>query len=761
MWVRRLSAIALACALTSLAAAGSAPAATPTLRAGAGRADITPPTGYPMMGWVRSDAKTIGQHTRLFARVLVLQRGDRKVALVAEDLNGIAGGMLKAAADLNRDRGFSQENVLDSASHTHAGPTGYFNFNTYNTTFMSLHTPTDFNITGQIDPQLYGFLVRRLALAIRRADDDLAPAAAGWGRTQILGLTANRSLEAHLADHGIIEPPGTGSVSQDPLGYVDTIDPDVHVLRVDKLVHGRRVPIGIWTTFADHGTVNKSTFVYYNEDHHGSATHVVEASLGAQAAQTLRALRGRRRSRAPRRLKGVPVSQEVVNVYGNTDEGDQSAGLTRSGPADADLVGRVEARAMLSAWRAAGRAMSTTPAIEERWTRVCFCGQAVPGGNVDSSPVVGLPLLTGSEEGRGPLYDTTGVPFEGQTFPVDRGAQGDKVQVLDTSSSTPHAVPLMALRIGDRVLVSVPGEMTVEMGRRVRNSVQAAVGGSGINAAIISGLANEYLQYFTTPEEYQRQHYEGGSTLYGRYASNLLLASLTDLAGRLAHGQSAPAPYPYDPTNNVPLTEDPFSTGAASAAAAGQPSDVQRLERTAFSWRGAPRGFDRPLDSAFVHIVRLQRGRAVEADSDLGLDVLWKVDADGLYRAEWEVPLGTPPGTYAFVVTGNRYRIQSAAFHVTESRAPVVTAASTGGGGVAVTLDYPASVPEVDLTYRPTHADGGSVTFTVNGRPRTIRRAQGGRFVVGAPAGATVSVAPGAARDRFGNANHNELTVRA
>jgi hypothetical protein len=119
------------------------------------------------------------------------------------------------------------------------------------------------------------------------------------------------------------------------------------------------------------------------------------------------------------------------------------------------------------------------------------------------------------------------------------------------------------------------------------------------------------------------------------------------------------------------------------------------------------------------------------------------------------------PGDYAFVVTGNRYRIQSAGFHVTQSTAPVVTAASTGGGGVAVTLDYPASIPEVDLTYRPAHADGGSVAFTVNGRRRTVRRAQGTRFVVAAPAGATVSVAPGAARDRFGNSNHNELTVHA
>jgi hypothetical protein len=184
------------------------------------------------------------------------------------------------------------------------------------------------------------------------------------------------------------------------------------------------------------------------------------------------------------------------------------------------------------------------------------------------------------------------------------------------------------------------------------------------------------------------------------------------------------------------------------------------LERTAFSWRGAPRGFDRPLDSAFVRIVRLRGRRATEVDSDLGLDILWKVDADGSYRAKWEVPLGTPPGDYAFVVTANRYRLQSAPFHVTVSAAPVVRTASAGGGGVAVTLDYPGAVPEQDLTFRPDHADGGSVTFTVNGRRRTVRRARGTRFTVAAPAGAPVTVAPGAARDRFGNSNHNELAVR-
>ena len=62
-------------------------------------------------------------------------------------------------------------------------------------------------------------------------------------------------------------------------------------------------------------------------------------------------------------MRAVPASQDVVNAYGNTDEGDQSAGLTRSGPAAADYVGRVEADAMLAAWREAGGHMTTTPEL--------------------------------------------------------------------------------------------------------------------------------------------------------------------------------------------------------------------------------------------------------------------------------------------------------------------------------------------------------------------------------------------------------------
>jgi neutral ceramidase len=203
----RLSAAPIA---VLIALALAAPAQGAGLRAGVGRADITPKTGYYLGGWTRADRVSKGQHTRLHASALVLERDGRKVALVAVDLFAAPAGLVKHVADRNRDRGFSEQNVLVSASHTHSGPGGYANFETFNTAAPSLQTATDpFTFYELFDPkpadrQLYTFLVQQIGGAIRRADDDLGRAVAGWGSAEIHGLTKNRSIEAHLANHGRI-----------------------------------------------------------------------------------------------------------------------------------------------------------------------------------------------------------------------------------------------------------------------------------------------------------------------------------------------------------------------------------------------------------------------------------------------------------------------------------------------------------------------------------------------------------------------------
>ena len=730
-------------ALLALALLAPAAAHAGTLRAGVGRADVTPPTGYYMMGWVDSRAKPVGVWTRLFARAIVLEEHGRKTALVAMDANGIPGGLLAQVADDLKGRGFSQRNILMSASHTHAQAAGYYNYATYNTVFMSTSTLTQQNIAGTLDPQLYAFMVHRVETAIERADDDLKPAKLGWGHTELLGITANRSLEAHLADFGLDIPRGQGTVAMDPHGYAGTIDPAVNVLRVDQTIRGRDVPVGVFDTFANHGTAVHATFEYYGADHHASADRVVENTI--------------------RRAGHVPRGQAVVAAYGNSDEGDQSSGLYRWGPAWADHVGRVEAAAFLRAWRQAGHAMSASPRIESRWTRLCFCGQALPGGQdaADTQGVTGLPLFTGSEEGRGPLYSADHVVFEGDRLPFDNGVQGRKIPVrTGLGNSFPQAVPLMALRIGDSLIVTMPGEATVGVGQRLRDAVTKAVAGSGITHVVVSGLVNEYLSYFTTPEEFDAQHYEGGSTLYGRLESPMLQFGLSELATDLVQGKPAPAPYGLDPRNGVTADGAPYPTGATSGAITAQPAPIVRLAQASLSWTGGPRGFDRPLDRAFVTVQHRTRGRWRAVASDLGVAMDFSVDDHGAYTARWEAPPSAAAGRYRFRVTANHYRLTSKPFAV--SAADDLQPRRVGAGApVRVTLGYPPAITDVDLTARPARARGGRIVYTVGGLRRVARPDRTGVFRLQAQPGQTITIAAGAARDGYGNASATAVTLIA
>src|SRR3954452_4168835 len=153
-------------AIAVLAALPAAAHAAP-LSAGVGIADITPQTGYYLGGWTRADRTSHGQHTRLHSRALVLKEGSRKVVLVQGDLFMIPAGMQKQIAAMGASRGFREDNVLISASHTHSGPGGFANFKTFNTAAPSLQTATDpisfYRLLDPkpADPQLYPFLRTR------------------------------------------------------------------------------------------------------------------------------------------------------------------------------------------------------------------------------------------------------------------------------------------------------------------------------------------------------------------------------------------------------------------------------------------------------------------------------------------------------------------------------------------------------------------------------------------------------------------------
>ena len=106
-------------------------------------------------------------------------------------------------------------------------------------------------------------------------------------------------------------------------------------------------------------------------------------------------------------------------------------------------------------------------------------------------------------------------------------------------TSVPAEAPLGVHQVGGVLFATLPGEFTTMMGWRVAAWVAEAAGWSPARVLPI-GLANEYLSYFATPEEYALQHYEGASTLWGPQSGPLLGRRLAQLAGRAVDDATAP-----------------------------------------------------------------------------------------------------------------------------------------------------------------------------------------------------------------------------
>ena len=244
---------------------------------------------------------------------------------------------------------------------------------------------------------------------------------------------------------------------------------------------------------------------------------------------------------------------------------------------------------MLAPGGAPAAACAALPIVDSRWTRSCFCGRKVDGHAVADSPVMGLPFLTGSEENRGPLFDVDGVEHEGDRLPGRQRAAGQQDPGdRQARRRLPDRDPARGLAASATARWStVPGEMTAEMGRRTRAAALDALRGAGVRQVALAGYANEYVHYFTTPEEYEQQHYEGGSTLYGRYSATSCKATSSRSRER-SPPRPGPEPVRLRPAQRPGGRRHPVPDRAESGAVRrAARADAARLTRARFAGRAA------------------------------------------------------------------------------------------------------------------------------------------------------------------------------
>ena len=78
-------------------------------------------------------------------------------------------------------------------------------------------------------------------------------------------------------------------------------------------------------------------------------------------------------------------------------------------------------------------------------------------------------------------------------------------------SMSPTNTFVASLRVGDFVAVGIPGEMISQLGLQIKDTLRKA----GAPRPVIIGLANEWISYMLSPEEYHKGGYEPGVSFYG------------------------------------------------------------------------------------------------------------------------------------------------------------------------------------------------------------------------------------------------------
>ena len=654
--------------------------------AGFGRADITPPAGAGMLGYGPESRVARGYRQRLTTRAMALQdaAGERIILGVA-DLDFIPGVLHRAvAARLEHCFSLGADRIILSATHTHAGP-GHF----------AAHRAYDaFGTTREgFDPGLLHFLADSIAQAMIDALRAMRPARAGWGQAPVWQVSRIRSWAAHAAD--LHPPPSSWPIPGEirDSASLSHVDPTLTVFRVDTAAGAGYTPAGAWAVFAVHGTGIPAPNDLYDADLHGVAAAELERGIDrlnrrtdqgprpAAIAGFANSAEGDVLPATPHyaRLCGVPLlRREVRPGSWRTPQGGEfyqdrrgynGRACLDSGIVDTRAVGQRLGQAAVALFTALGDSLQPDLPIARLFRTIPLRGPDAPLG-LCSRPLSGTAQMGGAE-----TRETRYVGFRWfGLIPSGIGQGGSAVRWTDDCHSPKRAPRLIqsaltgehsfeeaaqftVARIGDVLLGTVPFEATTTTGARIR-SAMLAVAGPGPTRAVLIGLANNYLSYVPTRLEYQTQHYEGGSTLYGPASAEVYTRELSELTRELALAGwksphvSVPA-FPIYPGPGARIVE--FPPGPTPTRQAGRLRFHMDGKHPVLRWRDLRSEWIIPRLPNVVALERQEGGAWVSYRWDGGLEL--EVRQLGTRRngqADWEARWlrSDEVGTFRFQLIG-------------------------------------------------------------------------------------------------------------
>ena len=534
-----------------------------------------------------------------------------------------------------------------TATHTHCAPGGYSHHILYNSN------------TKGFRPKTFGALVDGIVQAVERADADLKPSRLFLSSSELQGASVNRSRISFERNP-----------AADKAFFPDAIDPQTTLLRIER----DGFTVGAINWFATHNTSMTNRNRLISSDNKGYAAYFWERVVERVDY-----------------LTDLDSAPRFIGAFAQTNAGDMSPNLNLhpgDGPTNDEfentrIIGRrqYDAAARLAV---AGGTPVTGP-IDSRVVHVDlarvtvaaeFCGDgrahSTSGPAGGSASFAGAwadgPAFPGFREGRNPLFDWPS-KIAYRLSDRLRDSQAPKGIVLPGGllnrrlPVVAQRVPVQLVRIGPLYLIGIPGEVTIVAGLRLRRTV-AAVVGAELQNVLVSGYSNGYIHYVTTPEEYEAQQYEGGSTLFGRWELPALQQTVAALATAMSSGTPTTVGAPTTDLSGRHRTRPDRSVPDAAPAGSAL-GDVVVAPRT--TYRAGQR-----VGAVFVGAHpnnRLRRGdsylrvqsrdgtswQTVQDDGDWATRFTWRRLRGGQSEVTvtWDIPEDIADGDYRMSYTGD------------------------------------------------------------------------------------------------------------
>lgn len=553
-----------------------APTPVGSMRVGAAEVDVTPLPGVPMGGYALRGTVSRGHWLRLYAKALYVEGADGvPLVLVSVDTWSVSDGLADRVAEIVRGRPggerIGRENLLIAATHSHHGVGGIASYPMYNSLASS---------RPGFDPELFEFTAQRIAGAVVEAAAGASAGSIHLSDRRVPALFRNRAVvpfEANPESDAVVEgnPAGDPCVTNEIFSDPDScraVDSKVSVMTLERA--GRVIGAGVF--LAVHPTAMGPDLRVYSSDIFGVASLVGGREIarrdGLENVPVLAFFNG---------AEGDVSPQWEIQDRANTLALGRSLAAT---VAELAVPGGANARPLVGPVR-----ISFDPAVAVAGRNVELSGAAA-GATTAPRISAGRAILAGARDGRTFLNVW---PWRDGGKGPDCGAHGVKWPLLDPGvgcirlpvtafslllTPGPKAVPLGVYEIGGLALAAFPGEPTTVVGLRARRAVAAGLDVDD-DSVLLVGLANGYLSYFTTPEEYRFQYYEGASTLYGEPSASLLSNELGSLARCLRDEDDARCSKARKRETDAKEFHYPAGMTWSFGMETVRPVDIERFER--------------------------------------------------------------------------------------------------------------------------------------------------------------------------------------